>query len=319
MDADRADKAKIRELWCAKVAAALVAARDDDAVPVYFTLPGRYARDLEALHAAGIIRRLPNGAIDQRDVWKVAAIESNSDAFMHLKDAWIGLDIKRADIKSVLASDAPLTWPSGRQRRSCRSRVINLDFNGACAGREVGGAVEYPQIMIVQKLAQLHVSIAPPLDWTLCLTFAADLQWSDPVCESVKQFLRENCQGHSEFAEECRRVLGDGLFARVLDDDTASWMTSLPGLDRQRILMAFVPKRILQDTYLQRWAIDVVHNLRYGGREDSKAMVSFVLDFKQEPRVASTPRRVYDECLTELMRNAAEVAADGQVHQVIAE
>lgn len=315
MDSARADKATVRGLWRDKVAAALAAAGHDESVPVYSTLPGKYALDLEELHRSGIIGRLSNGAIDTDDAWKVAAIESNSDAFMTVREAWPGLDIRRADIKSVLASDAPTRWPEGPQKRYCRGRVINLDYNGAFAVQEVSGAIEYPQVRLVEKLAQLH-KVKPELDWTLCLTLAADIQWLDAGCSAVKSFLRENCDENSDFAEECRRILGPPLFKRLMTAGPASWMRALTASETQRMLMALVPKRILHDTYLQRWAVSVDYCLCYGGRADAKAMVSFIVDFKREPRVAATPRAVYNECLGEVLRKAALINESGQIVEI---
>jgi hypothetical protein len=56
--------------------------------------------------------------------------------------------------------------------------------------------------------------------------------------------------------------------------------------------------------------------LCYGGRADAKAMVSFIVDFKREPRVAATPRAVYNECLRDVLRNAAMIHANGRIVQI---
>jgi hypothetical protein len=77
--------------------------------------------------------------------------------------------------------------------------------------------------------------------------------------------------------------------------------------------MVFVPKKIVSETHGLGWRVITHYNLRYGGRSRSQRMVSWLIRFTQEPRVAREPRAVYSESLAETLTGAGLIQPDGEI------
>jgi hypothetical protein len=307
MGEQRPDKETMRQLWVELVAAANA---EVEGPPLYLTLPGAEGLDVSRLVDAGLVRLAQNGAIHSEDVWKVVAVESNNDAFLALKRRLPGLRVLNENIRGVLASTGPLTWPRGEQERWCRAHVVNLDLNSSlrCERQEDRGLI-FPTMQLIWKLAQLHLK-DPALDWVLCLTVAAQIDWSPEDCDFVQRFLRENFSREEQFANDCRVFLGDGLFT-ALGAQASLDMNALSRADQQAVLMVFVPKKVVAETYTQGWRVTTTRNIRYGGRGGSQRMASWVFRFTREPRVTAEPHAVYSECLAEALARVGTIAADG--------
>jgi hypothetical protein len=307
MGDNRADKATVRDFWVDVVAAADA---DETGPPLYLTLPGAWGLDVERLVEAGIVRLAENGAILEEDAWKVVAVESNNDAFLTLKKRLPGLRVLNENIRGILASTGPLTWPRGEHLRWCRAHVVNLDLSSTlrCERDEQQGLI-FPTVQLIWKIAHLHLR-KPSLDWVLCLTVAAAIDWPKEDCELVQRFLRENFMREDKFANDSQAFLGTDLFDAIVADEALD-MNALTREEQQSLLMVFVPKKIVADTYAQGWRITTTRNLRYGGLGGSQRMASWVIEFVREPRVTAEPHAVYSECLAEALVGVATIRPDG--------
>jgi hypothetical protein len=312
MAKDRADKRAIREIWVGVVADANDAAETAD-LPLYLTLPGAEGRDIIRLVETNILTLAENRAIAQKDLWKVVAVERSNGAALQLRRRFKGLKVVAQDIGGVLRSTGPLRWPEGEHERFCRARVVNLDLNSALRAERAENRTVFPTVQLVTKLAQLHLK-PPALDWVLCLTVATQIDWPLDVCKTVQQFLRENFLVERKFADDSRAVLGDAVFDLLIGDEAVDF-TSLSRAEQQSLLMVFVPKKIVADTYRQGWRIETTRNLRYGGQGGSARMATWVMEFQREPRVDGEPQAVYSESLSLALEVAGAVAPDGTVRQ----
>jgi hypothetical protein len=311
MGENRPEKETVRGLW---VDAVSEAEDDPDGPPLYLTLPGAHGHDVQRLIDAKLVRLAQNGAVAREDIWKVVAVESNNDAFLALKRRLPGLRVLNENVKGILSSTGPLTWPRGQNEAWCRARVVNLDLSSALGcERDPDDKLVFPTIQLIWKLAQLHLK-QPSLDWVLCLTVAAQIDWAPENCRAIQQFLCENFEREENFARASRALLGERLFNLLMAEEAVD-MTKLSGKDQQALLMVFVPKKIVTETYQLGWRIGTTHNLRYGGPR-SQRMVSWVMHFAREPRVTAEPKAVYSESLAGTLVSAGAIAADGQLQQI---
>jgi hypothetical protein len=312
MGENRPDKETVRGLW---VEAVIEADVDPNGPPLYLTLPGAHGHDVQRLIDADLVELAENGAVAPDDAWKVVAVESNNDAFLALKRRIPGLRVLNQNIKGILSSTGPLTWPTGQNEHWCRARVVNLDLNSSLGcERDASQLLVFPTIQLILKLAQLHLK-APALDWVLCLTLAAQVNWALDDCEMVQRFLQENFEHDEQFAADSRLLLGDRLFDALTSDQTVD-ISTLDIVEQQALLMVFVPKKIVADTYRLGWRILTTHNLRYGGHQQSQRMVSWVMQFTREPRVTSEPLAIYGESLAEILTRAGSISAEGQLQRI---
>jgi hypothetical protein len=274
------------------------------------TLPGAGGLDVKRLVDAGLVRLAENGAIHSDDAWKVVAVESDNDAYLAVKRCLPGLRVLNENIRGILASTGPLTWPRGEHEHWCRAHVVNLDLNSSLrCERDAQRALIFPTMQLIWKLARLHLK-EPALDWALCLTVAAQINWAVEDCEFVQRFLRENFRREESFANDCRKLLGVELFDALCAEQVVE-MNALTRAEQQAILMVFVPKKIVADTYTQGWLVTTTHNIRYGGRGGSQRMASWVIQFTREPRVSAEPQAVYSECLAQALSGVRTIQADG--------
>jgi hypothetical protein len=306
MDERRPEKETMRGLWAEAVR---TAKGTQNGPPLYLTLPGANGLDIEHLINAGMLRLAENDrAIAPEDIWKVVAVERSNAACLELRKRWSGLRVLNEDIRGVLASTGPLRWPQGDRELWCRAHVVNLDLNSSLTcERDAAGKLVFPTVQVIWKLAQLHMK-NPALDWILCLTVAANITWQLEDCRLVQRFLKENFRNEEVFAAESRALLGERFFKAIVDEEALD-MKRISASDQQRLLMVFVPKKIVTETYGLGWSIATSHNLRYG----KKPMVSWLMRFAQEPRAASEPRAVYSESLAETLSNAGSIGPDGEL------
>jgi hypothetical protein len=311
MSQHRPEKETMRRLWAEEVGLVNVLnSRHNARLPLYLTLPGAEGLDIKKLIERQIVRLAENKAIAPEDEWKVVAVESNNSARYELKHNLKGLKVVGDHLESLLASRKPTAWPKGEPVQWCRAHVVNLDLNESlrCAN-EANGRLVFPTVELISKFAQLH-NKDPALDWTLCLTVAAEIHWQPEQCKAVQKFLRENFTREPQFASHSHELLGDRLF-EALSSDRELDMTTLNGIDKQALLMVFLPKRIITDTYQQGWKIVTARNLRYGGQDKSQRMVSLIMRFTNEPRVSEEHHTIYSESLQQALSHAGSIDPDG--------
>jgi hypothetical protein len=312
MREDRPDKQTVRGLWVDAVVEA-AGVGDQDAAPLYLTLAGARGLDIERLIEVGLVTLAENRAIADRDQWKVVAVESNNAARLELKERFTGLRVIGENLKGMLHSTGPFTWPQGEKARYCRALVVNLDFNSALrVEREEDGRYVMPTFQIIAKIAELHLK-PPALDWMLCLTLAAQIDWPAEVSAQVQAFLRDNFMAEERFAASSTEVLGEQLYQRLLDQQPLD-LTSLSEQEQQALLMVFVPKRVVADSFHRGWKVTTAHNLRYGGSR-SGHMVTWLMRFSQDQRGHTQPRELYSESLELALAKTGAVAADGHLQQ----
>jgi hypothetical protein len=314
MSEARSDKQTVRGLWIEAVAEAS-AADSGEQTPLYLTLAGALGLDIEQLIDEGLVRRAENRAIAAEDEWKVVAVEANGSARLQLKERFTGLRILSDNLTAMLHSTGPFTWPQGEKAKYCRARVVNLDFNSSLrVDPDERGRFVLPTVQIIGKLAELHLK-PPALDWMLCLTVAAHIGWPADACAQVQAFLRENFQAEEQFAADSREVLGEPLFERLLASESVD-LTALSSSQQQAVLMVFVPKKIVAETYHRGWKVTTTRNLRYGGQARSGRMVTWLIQFTQDARAEAEPRALYSESLNLTLAKTGTVAPDGQLQRV---
>jgi hypothetical protein len=274
-------------------------------------MPGVQASDIQTLIDRGLVDRAENDAIAEADAMRIAAIESDLGAIAALKDRFPGMRIISETVANALRSEAGSTYPGGRVKQLLRADMVNLDLNKPLVARFMGLQLEFPILRHVQKLAQLHAD-DPRVEWTLCLTLNGEVHWDLPAREAVCRFLAENCAREPAFADAMRTLLGDEASDAILDDRP----DDLP-LDelvmQQLLLMVCVPKRILSDVHGQGWALRCRHNIRYGGVEQRAPMVSWIIDFVEDPRGSTEPDALYRECLRSVLDNTSRIDSHGEL------
>lgn len=314
MDARRPDKQVIRHLWRDLVTEAEKKADGDD-TPLYLTLPGALGLDIELLVEAGVIKLTENGSIAASDQWKIVAVERNGSSVLALKKRYTGLRVLNEDIANVLRSTGPFSWPDRKDFPICRARVVNLDLNAALRvelDTAVGHFI-FPTLLLIKKFAQLHCT--PPMqDWVMCVTVAAQIDWPVEASRQVQLFLAENFRAELGFAEASRGLLGDALYERILDAALLDF-AALSVEQQQAVLMVFVPKKVVADTHAMGWKITTTANLRYGGQPGVASMATWVMRFERDTRAGSLPLTLYREGLTEALKRAGSVSAEGEVRQ----
>lgn len=309
MAAENHAKATIRSLWV-EIASEWHSQAVHESAPLYLTLAGSEGREISQLVARGILRLSEVGAVLREDQHRIVAVESSPQAVLALQRRFPGLKILRVPIQNVLRGSSPTRWPDGEDERYCRARVVNLDLNGPLSTELIEEQTTFPVIALISKLAQLHAT-PPRVEWTLCLTLHGELPWPDAVLDVVAAFLRDNFLRDTVFRGQCAAFLGNQLFSRM-EGAARLRVADLSQIEQQKLLMAMVPKRISHVVHTQGWRVDTRRNLHYTGAGGAP-MVSWIMDFRWDPRVSSMPSAVYLDSLRTISSGAAHVAQDGSL------
>jgi hypothetical protein len=311
---ERPEKDTVRDLWADRVEEFAAASEPDgERSPLYLGLCGAEGLDIIALAERGVVRRTETGAIAEEDHGKLVAVESDRDAALALKEKFNGLDVLDTRFENLLNMPSDLAWPDKKMRRVLRSKVVNLDMNCSLAARLEEGQLHFPVVKMVQKLGVLHAQ-APPVDWSLCLTLHADLNFEPGVIDQIASFLAENFSNEPLYAEGSSELLGSDLYDLLSEgtcEDEA--IAELGPEEIQSLLMALIPKRIVSDTHRQGWKVVTRRNLRYGAPPEAAPMVSWIIDFSWDPRGASAPATLYSESLRTVVAGAEEIDPEGQL------
>jgi hypothetical protein len=310
MDEERPEKGTIRTLWIEEALQRSTEYPDDEGT-LYLTLCGGEGREISLLAERGLIGRTEIGAINEADRHRVVAVESSSLNYAKLRRKFPGLKILEVPFQSIVRGEGPTRWPSGDDEQYCRARIINLDFNDPLKSKEEeDGAVVFPVIIWIEKLARLHAEI-PRRDWSLCLTLNGGVVWSEAASIFTQHFLAENFTREERFANSCRRFLGEELFEQIRGRDPVSF-TALSRTVQQQVLMAVVPKLITRTVHGQGWRIQTEKNLRYGG-PDHAPMVTWVVRFTWDPAGLATPDRIYRDGIASILQHAGVIEEDGNI------
>jgi hypothetical protein len=309
MTAERPEKIYIRALWLETIRELRDAFPHDD-VPLYLTLSGAEARDIQLLIDNGLIRLTETVAVRTEDEGIAVAIESNSDAAWRLQRKLPGLKILIQPFENLVRSGGMTVWPQGEHVRFCRARVINLDLNEPV--KFVGSTPDllFPPLQWVRKLTVLHADAS--LDWCLLLTLHGEAVWESAETKSVAEFLSENFGREPLFAEAAGELIGEELFEKI-SRQTIPAARRLRLEDQQKLLMLYVPKRLIQIALEHGFRAEVTHNLRYGGADHRAPMVSWIVKFHRDRRSATRPDALYRDGLKTILTGAGHIAEDGSL------
>jgi hypothetical protein len=131
------------------------------------------------------------------------------------------------------------------------------------------------------------------------------------MCDAVQQFLRENFGRAQKFAAQARALLGNRLFNEIAGRNKIDFSRLTREL-QQKVLMAFVPKKIAHLVRPQMWRLNTQVNLRYGQPEHAP-MVTWIIDFTFDRRAAGRPDAVYLDSVNGILAAAGKINSEGRV------
>jgi hypothetical protein len=304
----RAAKDSIRQLWVDLFKEEASDANEE--VPLYLTLSGAEGLDISALAAAGAIQLTETGAIAEDSARLLVAVESSPLAQLEVKRKYPGLEVIDASISDVLSGLTQLRYPTHDRFRAARSTIVNLDFNSSLDVQSTNGSLDLKLLQLLKKLAQIHTEPAPAR-WFLLLTLNSTITWEPAASAMVVSYLRANLGQSPDYASHLRNLMGDALFEDVVngDPDFRSWSQ----LDQQKLLLAFVPKRIAFETHHQGWIVRTRHSVRYGGEAATAPMTSWILEFVPDSRASIVRNDLYEESISICIKTTQSIDADGNM------
>jgi hypothetical protein len=305
MTAVRPEKKVMRTLWL-DTADSYSQKYPDPNELLYVTLPGAEGIEIGLLAERNLIQLTETGGIAQESMFRIAAIESNKLAVGALQRKHPGLKIYETDFKGLIRGDGLTNYPTGEHRECCRARIINLDLNEILNCRDAA----FPILVWIQKLGEMH-AVAPRVDWCLYLTLHGEVRWTPEACDIVRGFLRENFARAGRFAEAARSLLGNELFDAIAEAGEVDF-AALGREEQQKVLMAFVPKKIADLVRNQRWRLETKVNLRYGGPGHAP-MVTWIIDFASDMTAAGRPDTVYLDSVNRVLNAAGRINAKGKI------
>jgi hypothetical protein len=311
MALQRPDKWAVRSKWLERVK--YFADRyPDDPVPLYVTLPGAEALDVQMLVDSGVIRLTEIGSIYDEDLRKIVAVESDASAAIEVRKKFPGLRLLKDRIDNLLHGKSLIRYPNGDLERILCGRVINLDLNEILAATDEDPAA-FPVLLMIQKLCELHA--VSKLEWALCLTLHAELRCATETLRSMLKLLAENVNEDSVFANELKEFLGGKLFDSVAAVDPLFAQELAPS-DQQRFLMVIVPKFLARMLFGSGWVVSITSNLRYGGSAGRAPMVSWVFEFAWDSASRDAPQTTYVAHIRGILSAAGNIAEDGTIQAV---
>lgn len=305
----RPEKEVMRGFWLEE-AKAYSQQYPEDTHPLFLTLPGPAAHDVRLLIDQGLLELTESGAVAEDQQFRVVCIERDGMAIAELSRQFPGMKIMEGTVEDLLQGLGQFAWPTTKNRRLFRARVVNLDLNKALVARPAAGEMVFPVIEVIRKLVELHAS-PQRLRWTLCLTLHGEIPWLGEVAESAQAFMRENLDRDVEFRVHATSALTQELVERLVAANTIDFK-DLDRVEQQRVLMVFVPKKIAQVVQNLGWRLVTKHNFRYGTPPNAP-MAAWILEFIPAASLISTPDAGYREALREIFSNFTQIASDGSL------
>lgn len=303
-------KTAIRRQWLSLLKELQISS---DEFPTYLTLSGAEGRDIQLLIEAGLIATTETGAIAPVSENYCVAVENSAMAVLELQRRFPGLRIISQNIQSLLRGESILTYPErGEHRTCCQAHVINLDLQATFAGTLVNGAPHFPVLLWIEKFGALHVE-AGHKQWYLLLTLNGTVEWPTDVSGWGTQFLRDNFNAVPEFRTHCERILGAEVCRKIQQDECVDF-SALDLAARQRLLLAFVPKAIIERLYHQSWRVVTLFNNEYTGAGGAP-MVTYIFEMQKADRF-SAPERLYRGAVAGCLDNVGRVQNDGTHHPI---
>ena len=310
MEDNRPAKQAVRMLWLNQAKHYNDLYPDDD-VPLYLTLSGAKAHDIKLFAEHNLIKLTEVHGIAAESQKRVVAIERSNLAVTKLLQELPGLEVVVQEFKAFIGGDSLIRFPAGRSENFGCAKIVNLDFQEPLSVRVDGGVLVYPIFNWIDKLAQIHSAKKPTFDWCLCLTLNSDINWPLTAFNGMRDFLKENFARVPDFGAACEGLMGD-IYGQIRGDKDLK-IDELTSEDHQKILMAFVPKKIAHMVHSHNWQVVTTHNLRYGGDQNQAPMVTWVFTFQWDTRASSTPEAVYRDCLKKIFTSVGYIAQDGTI------
>ena len=309
MSEERQEKDVMRRFWLEE-ARAYSERYPGDTQPLFLTLPGPAAYDVRLLIDQGLLDLTESGAVAEDQQFRVVCIERDGMAVAELNRQFPGMKIVEGRVEDLLSWQSQFNWPSTKDRRLFRARVVNLDLDNALVARPANGFVVFPVIEVIRKLLELH---ATPqwLRWTLCLTLHGEIPWPGEVAEPAQAFMRENLNRDVEFRERATSALTEEFVERLVAANTIDFR-DLRREEQQRFLMVFVPKKIAQVVQNSGWRLVTKHNFRYGTPPNAP-MAAWILEFIPAASLIATPDTGYREALRGIFSDFTQIASDGSL------
>jgi hypothetical protein len=304
MQNERPEKTVVRELWCEKAKEYRDNHPDDDGL-LYLTLSGAEGRDIRLLIERGILDVTEVGSLSPKAQQQIVAVENSPLAVSALQSHFPGLKIVRDQFQSLVRGQSAVRYPQGSDQDVCRARVVNLDLNAALTADTNDNGIAFPILSWIVKIAQLHLT-RPRRDWSLLLTLPGEIVWNDEVCASVQHFLRDNFDSSPDFRGHAKALLGEQFFEEIASDESCRFsQRSLQ--EQQKVLMSFVPKKIVQLVHGQQWRVETCMNLHYGDGQGAAPMVTWVIDFIWDSKLANKPNQLYQTCISSVLSSAGHI------------
>ena len=308
---ERKDKQIVRRLWLEELKEIADNYNDAEEIPLYLTLSGAEGYDIRLLVDEGLLELTETGAISAKHKHRVVAVESNILAISQLQKKFAGLNIITMPIKDLLRGNSPTKFPDKKHESLCKAKIVNLDFNSSLECLVLpDGNHEFPVVIWIHKFALLHKNQQSGNNWRLCVTLQGQINWSPDICRTTQEFLKENFNRSTEFNEQGKKFLGDILHQSILDSAAIDFK-KISMEDQQKIIMVFLPKKIIFATYNQGWMIKTKYNLSYGGTNASAPMVTWIFDFTADTRINSNPDDLYLSGVQQILSSVGKIVEDG--------
>jgi hypothetical protein len=138
-----------------------------------------------------------------------------------------------------------------------------------------------------------------------------DVHWPDTVHGWIKNFLVENFNRDTVFANRCKGFWGEQLFNKIRQEDVINF-ADLTSEELQNFIMVIVPKLIARFVHNDGWRVQTEKNLRYGGGEHAP-MITWIVRFTWDAGATATPDALYRYALFNIFSGVGLVTDDGDL------
>lgn len=309
------EKQSIREEWLKLVSGANADATGQSE-PLYLTLAGAGGHDVKMLVDAGIVALEENArTIAQKDQWKVAAVEYKGASFDSIEDEFPGLRVINGRVEEVFHAGVDPIDEMTKYDGVAPSRalVVNLDLNGSVEAAMEGGVLSCPLVEVVDQLARTHAA-ETPVDWWLCLTFNATINWSEEVESHFKKLVVDAGEEFDDFKNGVEKLLGEALMDEFRKVDEYTPLKDSGCDEMQRSVQVVVPTRVIDGCYANHWRITVQDSLRYVGAKGAP-MATWIIRFERSLAVKDEEHDENREySLSTVASATGSIDTDGNIH-----
>lgn len=303
-------KAAVRRLWLATIRQKNQF-QEAHNQPLYLTLAGSEALDIQLLVKEGLVTVSETGAINPLD--QVVAFERSPIALAALKKRFGGLRVFEHDLVAIMQR-ASVTSPPV-DVRFLDAAFINLDLFDSLEPEISGTMIRFPIVEAAVGFA--HVKAARRRTWyCLFLTVNGTINWDAEVKRRTAEAVRANVEQDSEFRNALTAKFGGQWAERFASDTLLANDEQLSrlfaDLESQRFLQLYIPKAIAYRLHSDGWRVTTRQNWRYHGA-GSAPMVTFIFVVERDPRGAGNARPIYTDSLRSVLSSCGEITNTGRL------